>query len=304
MFNKLPKGIKAFKDKMDFMQKELSYIREALGRIEAKMCRDEPIEDSEFRAYSQWGEDGIIQHLVNHVDIKRKIFIEFGVENYTEANTRFLLINNNWSGLIIDGSKENIESIKKTELYWRYNLKAVDAFITRENINEIISRNGVGGDIGILSVDIDGNDYWIWKEINVVNPRIIICEYNSLFGCKRKLTVPYDANFTRTNYHYSNLVYGASISALNDLAEQKGYSLVAGNSAGNNVFFVRNDLVSGAVRKKNPSEVYKTAQFREGRDKKGCLAYGGIQARKEAVKDCQVYDLEKKQNIRMAEVFE
>ena len=90
-------------------------------------------------------------------------FIEFGVENYLESNTRFLLINNNWSGLIFDMSKENISEIKKHYYYWRHDLRAETATITAENINDLIEKNGFKKPIGLLSIDIDGNDYWVWK---------------------------------------------------------------------------------------------------------------------------------------------
>ncbi|MFM6025585.1 MAG: hypothetical protein ACKPER_22095, partial [Dolichospermum sp.] len=121
--------------------------------------------DNEFRAFSQWGEAGIIQFLIRNVHISRKIFVEFGVQNYTESNTRFLLINNNWSGLVIDGGLEEITYIKNDPIYWQYNLKAINSFITKDNINQILSDNGIQGEIGLLSVDIDGNDYWVWQAI-------------------------------------------------------------------------------------------------------------------------------------------
>ena len=156
-------------------------MQEALGRIEQRQtAQASGFRESEFRVFSQWGEDGIIQFLLQHVSIKQPLFIEFGVENYTESNTRFLLTNNQWSGIVIDGSDENIEYIKKDPIYWATNLKAVSAFITKDNINELITQNGITGDIGILSIDIDGNDYWVWQAIDCVSPSIIICEYKYL----------------------------------------------------------------------------------------------------------------------------
>ena len=92
------------------------------------------IQLAEFKVFSQWGDDGIIQFLVDYLDIRHKTFIEFGVQNYTEANTRFLLVNNNWAGLIMDGSEENINYIKKDDIYWQHELTAVPVFITTENI--------------------------------------------------------------------------------------------------------------------------------------------------------------------------
>ena len=138
--------------------------------------------DAEFKVFSQWGDDGIIQYLVNQLDIPVKNFIEFGVEDYTEANTRFLLLNNNWSGLVMDCSEENVAYIKNDDIYWKHDLTAICAFVTAENINKTISEAGFTGEIGLLHIDVDGNDYWIWKAIDIVSPIIAIIEYNSLFG--------------------------------------------------------------------------------------------------------------------------
>jgi hypothetical protein len=248
--------------------------------------------------FSQTGEDGIIQFLIRNIPVRNKIFVEFGVQNYTESNTRFLLQNDNWSGLVIDGSQENINYIKNDPIYWRYNLKAECAFIDCENINTLIKDNGISGDIGLLSVDIDGNDYWVWKAIDCINPCIVICEYNSIFGPDNKVTVPYDKKFYRTKEHYSNLYYGASISALSSLAEKKGYSLVGSNRAGNNVFFVRNDLVGGLQTYK-PEDAYMKAQFRESRDVNGNLSFLGFDQRVELIKELEVYDLAAKKNIKI-----
>lgn len=173
--------------------------------------RIESLEEVEFQVFSQFGEDGIIQWLIQNIELNEKTFVEFGVEDYTEANTRFLLMNNNWSGLIIDGSEENINHVKNWRLFWKYDLTAVAEFITKDNINEIITGAGFYGDIGLLSVDIDGNDYWVLNAITCVNPRILICEYNNIFGSDEKVSVPYDEKFYRTEKHYSNLYWGASL---------------------------------------------------------------------------------------------
>lgn len=267
-------------------------IQEALGRIERRQIeqRGGGIGDSEFRVFSQWGEDGIIQHLVRNVAIDKKLFVEFGVQNYTESNTRFLLVNNLWSGLVMDGSASDIAYIKADPIYWMCNLKAEHAFVTSENINELITRNGISGDIGLLSVDIDGNDYWVWKAIDCISPRIVICEYNSLFGPTAKVTTPYAPDFVRENAHSSRVYYGASIAALSELAATKGYSLVASNSAGNNVFFVRNDLL-GSLKALSPADAYVRAPFREYRDENGDLTFYDFKTRIEMIKELDVYNL-------------
>lgn len=258
------------------IQTKLAKIQQALGRIESRQLEylDKlNLIDNEFRVFSQWGEDGIIQMLLRHIEIPNKIFIEFGVENYTESNTKFLLVNDNWAGLVIDGSSENICSIKKDTIYWQHNLKAVHAFIDQDNINNIIAENGIKGEIGILSIDIDGNDYWVWQAIEVVNPAIVIIEYNSKFGKDKAVTIPYDPSFVRSEAHYSMLYVGASLKALYKLGKTKGYAFVGSNSAGNNAFFVRRDLKPSCIKELTVEEGYIASQFRESRDEQGNLSY-------------------------------
>ena len=199
------------------------------------------LREAEFKVFSQWGEDGIIQYLISRVEVPVPYFVEFGVENYLESNTRFLLLNDNWSGLIMDGSEANMQYVRGDAIYWRHELQAVSAFITAENINELLRAHVQQRDIGILSVDIDGNDYWVWRAIDAVEPCIVVAEYNSVFGPELQVTVPYQPDFNRTKAHHSNLCWGASLAALCQLGVQKGYAFVGSNSAGNNAFFVRED---------------------------------------------------------------
>lgn len=262
------------------IQSRLAKVQEALGRIESRQFQSIDkleLKDNEFRVFSQWGEDGIIQMLLKHIEIPNKIFIEFGVENYIESNTRFLLVNDNWAGLVIDGSIENISYIKKDPIYWQHNLKAIQAFIDKDNINKLLTENGIKGEIGILSIDIDGNDYWVWKSINVINPAIVVIEYNFRFGKDKSVTIPYDDKFVRTQAHHSNIYYGASLKALYLLAQKKDYAFVGCNSAGNNAFFVRKQLMRDCIKELSLEEGYVAAQFRESRDEDGNLNFLSLQ---------------------------
>lgn len=238
------------------------------------MCFSQPLNicklnDAEFKVFSQWGEDGIIQWLIKKIPIKNKTFIEFGVEDYEESNTRFLLMNNNWSGMIIDGSEEAINHVKNTNWFWRYDLKAIAKFITRENICSLLEESGFDEDLGILSVDIDGNDYWILQQITNYKPRILICEYNAVFGYDRAVSIPYKEDFYRTEAHYSNLYWGASLQAFVYAAKEKGYTLVGTNSNANNAFFIRNDLLKyidfdySSINL--PEQKYREARNKEGK---------------------------------------
>ena len=256
------------------------------------------IQETEFRVFSQFGEDGIIQFLVSNIEIPNKNFVEFGVEDYAESNTRFLLINNNWSGLVIDATQQNVESIKNDAIYWKHDLTALNAFITRDNINSLIASR-FSGDIGLLSIDIDGNDYWIWDSINVVNPRIVVCEYNSVFGSKHCVSIPYSADFVRQNAHYSNLYFGASLGALNMLAERRGYCFVGCNSAGNNAFFVRKDVI-GNLPVVGLDEGYVASKFRESRDEQNKLTFVSGENRIKLIGAMSVIDLKSGQTIKLS----
>lgn len=230
------------------------------------------LEEVEFQVFSQFGEDGIIQWIINQMEIRNRIFVEFGVEDYFESNTRFLLHNNNWTGVVLDGDKTNIKRILNSRYYWRYDLTAIAAFITTDNINDLIKSSGISGEIGILSVDLDGNDYWILQAISAVNPQIIICEYNNLFGPIERVSIPYDEGFKRTDAHYSNLYFGASLNSFRYLLEPKGYIYLGSNSAGNNAFFAKKtDFPLERVPHHN--EDFVISKFRESRNKNGKLNY-------------------------------
>lgn len=261
------------------------------------------IADVEFKVFSQWGQDGIIQHLINKIPLKNKVFVEFGVENYRESNTRFLMMNDNWSGLVIDGSQEHIDFIKSEGLYWKYDIKAVRSFITRENIDRLIKSNLPGCDADLLSVDIDGNDYWVWEAIHCINPSIVICEYNSVFGNGAKITVPYQDDFYRTYAHHSNLYFGASLSALVSLAEQKGYIFFGATSAGNDAFFIRKDHTY-RVQKELEYARYVYSKARESRGPDGSLTYLRDLERITYIADMDVYDLDVSDTVKISSLLE
>jgi hypothetical protein len=174
---------------------------------------------------------------------------------------------------VIDGSPGNINYIKNDPIYWRHNLKAECAFINKENIDSLFARNGISGEIGLLSVDIDGNDYWVWEAIHSVNPAIVVAEYNARFGPELAVTVPYDPDFVRSKAHYSMIYYGASLKALCLLSEKKGYAFVGCNTAGNNAFFVRRDLMVPSLKELSVADGFVGNQFRESRDRNGALTF-------------------------------
>ncbi len=278
----------------DNLSRDINVEKMLLGRLLANqvagMGNVIDLQSVEFRVFSQWGDDGIIQYLISSLKIENHTFVEFGVGKYQEANTRFLLENNNWSGLIIDGSAENIKMITNSNIYWRHNLRAVSAFVTRENINNLISDSNYRGEVGILHIDIDGNDYWVWEAIDVIVPVIAIIEYNSVFGNEREISIPYDEAFVRSQAHHSNLYFGASLPAICYLAKLKGYAFVGCNSNGNNAYFVRKDKLC-RMKEIDRDKGYVFSKFSESRDEEGKLNYLRGKNRLEAIKGLPVINV-------------
>ena len=267
----------------------------ALGRLlsnQQVLFHSSEINEYEFKIFSQFGDDGLIQYLVRNLEIANKTFIEFGVENYQESNTRFLLMNNNWSGFVLDGSPFKIQNLRSKPWFWKYDLRCEAAFITKENIDRLMTSTGFK-DLGILHIDIDGNDLHILEEMDFtdLNPSLVIMEYNAIFGNSRPICTPYSENFVRTQAHFSNTYYGASLPALDIVARKKGYILVACNEAGNNAYFVRKDLLNEKIKEKSLESAYREAKFRESRNELGQLSYLNQPERQAQIQDLEVFNV-------------
>jgi hypothetical protein len=260
--------------------------------------------DAEFKVSSQWGQDGIVDWLIErtHIPLGSQTFIEFGVEDYREANTRFLLQNRNWRGLIMDGSEAMAAAVREDGLYWAHDLTVKPAFITRENVNQLIADAGFRGEIGLLSIDVDGNDYWIWEAIDVVQPILCICEYNAVLGDVQPVSTPYDPAFQRSRAHTSNLYFGASIAALCSLARRKGYRFAGTNSAGNDAFFVREDYARGLFETSLRNVQALPSFFRESRDDSGSLSYVSGLDRLQRIASMPVVNVETGAMLKMGEL--
>ncbi len=246
--------------------------------------------DVEFSCFSQWGEDGIINWLVSKLPKIPKKFVEFGVENYRESNTRLLLQSHNWQGLIIDSSSDNIQDIKTQDISWRHQIQSVCAHISKDNINQLLEKNGMTSDIGLLSIDIDGNDYYVWQSINIIKPVIVIVEYNAVLGDLHPITIPYRSDFFRTKAHSSNLYFGASLQALIKLGKEKDYTFVGTNTNGVNAFFIRDDFAPKITSLLSSISAYPSVS-REARDTDGKLTFQSGLDRLAIIRDCKIFNI-------------
>lgn len=203
--------------------------------------------NAEFKVFSKYGEDGLLLYIFSKVGVTNRIFVEIGVEDGRECNTADLSLNFGWQGVIIDADKERLETGRafyKEKLGKNFSkVKMVSSFVTAENVNQLLSDNGISGEIDLLSIDIDGNDYWVWKAIEAINPRVVVIEYNASFGWDKSMTIKYSQNFDVNKAE--PISHGASLPALKKLANAKGYILVGCDSHGIDAFFVRQDLARG-----------------------------------------------------------
>jgi len=196
-----------------------------------------------FKVFSQFEEDGLLLYVISLIENPVKLFLEFGSDDGVNSNSANLHFHHDWTGLFLDGNEKAIE--RGRFFYKKWGNKKVKqptfihSMITRENINELIAQGGLFGEIGMMSIDIDGNDYWVWEAINLIKPQIVIIETHNEFGLN-DIVVPYDASYFYPGKHPD--YHGASPIAMNNLAKHKNYRLVGSNELGFNFIFVRNDL--------------------------------------------------------------
>lgn len=213
----------------------LRWKRQLEERLNNSLC----LEQYGYKVYSQNDEDGIIQEIFDRIGTTNRSFVEFGVQNGLESNCHYLL-HKGWNGLFIEGDEKACDEIrvKFRPVIDNGKLHLTNAYINRDNINELIG-DTYTGDIDLLSIDIDGNDYHVWKAIDIVNPRVVIIEYNGKFSPDVEWIMAY---YEHHVWRGGSDWHGASLKSLEILGRQKGYQLVGTNLSGANAFFVRNDL--------------------------------------------------------------
>jgi hypothetical protein len=199
--------------------------------------------DIEFSCYSQSGEDGILLYIFSLLGTTNRRAVEICAGSGAQCNTANLIINHSWQGLLFDGDADLIAQGRAFYSACRATSVApptlVAAWITVENIDDLVVSNGFGGQIDLLSLDLDGNDYWIWKALTCVEPRVVILEFNTSCGPQASLAMSYQPDYRLDMSAQINRC-GASLPAFVKLGKTKGYRLVGIQSLGFNAFFVRN----------------------------------------------------------------
>jgi len=247
----------------------------------------------EAKIFSQNGEDGIINYLINKLNLNSKNFVEIGVGNYRESNTRFLYNKFHPKGLIVDYIDDMDKKVKPFVNLWKGDLRICNKQVNSENILDILNSN-CDYEIDIFSVDIDSIDYWIIEKLNKNISKVFIAEYNSVFGADLEVTVPNISGFERNKYHYSNLCYGMSLKALINLMDQKGYYFIGSNLQKINAFFVSKEFIKEEFFKnieiKN-LEYYTSSNIRDSRDKNYNLNYLSGSEKFKEIAECKVINL-------------
>lgn len=247
MFTRIKKAvIQLLQNNVDALNRNIRQTRDLAIKdyiekqmLEPRYRNPKRLNRYEYQVYSQNGEDGIINEIFRRIGTTDKFFVEIAVGDGTENNSAFLLLKS-WMGCWIEGDKKNVNNIIKKFKFLidRKDLSVKHAFVKAENIEDLLEELNVSQEIDLLSVDIDGNDYWVWKAIHNYQPRVVVIEYNALFPPDVEYIIEYNPNFIWDGSCY----FGASLKSLAILGAKKKYKLVGCNFLGVNAFFVREDL--------------------------------------------------------------
>lgn len=216
--------------------------------------------DTGFRCYSQNDEDGHLLYIFSLIGSTNKKVVEICAGDGIQCNSANLLINHGWNGLLFDGNETHIK--KGTDFYANcpdtktWPPKLIHAWVKRENVNDLIEDNGFSGQIDLLSLDMDGVDYWIWKAIDVIEPRVVVLEYQDIWGPEKAMTIPYKEDFVAEFGEFGPDYCGASLAAFVKLGKEKGYRLVGINNYGFNAYFLKNGIGEKEFPKVNVSDCF------------------------------------------------
>jgi len=259
--------------------------------------------ETEVKIFSQNGEDGIIDYLIHKLKLDKKNFVEIGVGNYRESNTRFLYNKYHPKGLIVDYVDDMEKKVKPFVNFWKGDLRIRNKQINSENILDLLN-NSCDYEIDLFSIDIDSIDYWIIEKLEKNISKIFVAEYNPIFGSELEVTVPNILGFERNKYHYSYLCYGMSLKALINLMDQKGYYFIGTNLQKINAFFILKEFKKEDFFQKikiKGLNNYTNSNIRDSRDKNDHLSYLSGDKKFKEIEECEVINLKdnKKELIKL-----
>jgi hypothetical protein len=250
--------------------------------------------DAEVPVYSQYGEDGILDYLLDFLDLARPRVVEFGAGDFTECNTRFLAEYRSAAVMAVDARDDLTAKVARLPVNWRTTILVRQSWITPDTAPQLLKEaQAAFGGVDLVSLDIDGNDYWVLESLALDDISVVVAEYNPLFGGLHRVSVPRDDHFDRTRAHYSWLYYGASLPAMVGLLAERGFTFLGSNRACINAFFVRSDHLSGfplSIPDSQDLRRYTDWRVRESRDRSGQLDFRTGTERLAAVADLPLVD--------------
>lgn len=216
-------------------------VYEQIAELVARHTDDPPgLTRFEFRVFSQNGEDGVIAEIFRRVGVTNRYFVEFGICEGVQGNAVFLADVMGWSGTFIEADPRLYKHLVRKYRHLDP-VKTVQAIVAADNVETIFGDAGVPTEFDLLVIDIDGNDYWVWRSIERFRPRVVIIEFNGFLPLDKPVVQPYVLD----NAWDGSDFYGASLGAMESLGKEKGYRLVHTDLTGTNAFFVRGDLSDG-----------------------------------------------------------
>jgi len=270
-----------------------------LNQIRKKYDFIKNLQEAEYKIFSQTGEDGIIDFLLKKLDILNCKFVEIGVGDYSEANTRYIYEKSFSEGLIIDIENNLRDKVSKNINLWKGLLHVENIEINSENINEILDKYNLNANLDLFSIDIDGIDYWVIDNLKPQISKLFVLEYNPTFGHNLEITIPNIKNFNRFKSHYSGCYYGCSLKAMIKLMDRKGYDFLGTNKLNFNAFFASKNIshkFENLKQNLDSLENYSLIKIRDSKNKEGELNFLDKKQRLIQIKNLEIIDVSQKNN--------
>jgi hypothetical protein len=292
-----------------FLSPEISNFKFALGQSAILASRQsyskvKNLWDAEVKVYSQWGEDGILDYICEIIELTKPRVLEIGAGNFLECNSRFIAEFRNASVVAVD-ARADLLNTPLHSLKWKNHIELVNEWITPDNIDSIIklAEHNMNS-VDIFSLDLDGNDYWILENANLSQFKIVVVEYNALFGSSYEVTVPRNDRFERHKEHASGLYYGASLKAFVELLKLKGFIFIGTNRSCLNAFFIKKNLRSKfKTLKVKDLDQYVDSTIRESRDSFGKLSFLAGIDRNIVIESLPLWNVASQQMVKVRDVF-